>query len=136
MRTMLLCSVVLGIGFCHSAFAADDCSDAPDQASMNECAGKLLKAADTELNAKYKEIETRLIDPDTRKMFVKSQRAWIAFRDAECEFQTSGVSGGSIYPTIYAQCMTALTNARLSDFSVYLNCEEGDLSCPVPPKGN
>ncbi len=136
MRIKLCCAVVAGIGLCQGALAADNCSEAQDQASMNECAAQELKAADTQLNAQYKEIEGLLVDPDTRKMFVKSQRAWIAFRDAECEFQTSGVSGGSIYPTIYAQCMTALTNARLVNFKLYLTCEEGDMSCPVPPKGN
>jgi hypothetical protein len=30
------------------------------------------------------------------------------------------------------QCLDALTAKRVEDFKVYLKCEEGDLSCPVP----
>lgn len=92
-----------------------------------------LKQADKKLNAEYKKIEARLQDdPDTKKLLVEAQRKWIAFRDAECKFQASGVEGGSVYPDILAACEAGLTEARVQDFDRYLSCEEGDLSCPVP----
>lgn len=93
-----------------------------------------FKAADTELNSLYKEIENRLKDnQDTAKAFVAAQRTWIAFRDAECKFAASGVQGGSVYPTIYSNCLAQVTQARVDDFKGFLKCQEGDLSCPVPP---
>lgn len=92
-----------------------------------------LKKADHELNLAYKQIETRLADDhDAKSRLVHAQRAWIAFRDAECVFQSGGEDGGSIAPTIVAVCDTALTTARTQQLKAYLNCEEGDLSCPVP----
>lgn len=92
-----------------------------------------LKKADHELNLTYKQIEARLADDHAAKSrLIHAQRAWIAFRDAECTFQSSGDDGGSIAPMIVATCDTALTTDRTQQLKAYLNCEEGDLSCPVP----
>lgn len=115
------------------AFAAD-CSTAADQATMNKCAAAAFKAADSTLNRDYKAITARLGDDAAgKKALVKAQRAWLAYRDAECAFQTNAVAGGSIAPMIQSDCMTALTQARVADFKGYLSCPEGDLSCPLPP---
>lgn len=113
---------------------ADDCDNAPGgQAGLSECYGKAFKASDAELNKLYKEIEARLKDnPDSTKLLVTAQRAWVAFRDAECAFQSSAVSGGSAAPMIQAICLDGRTKSRIEDFKTYLSCEEGDLSCPVP----
>lgn len=112
---------------------ADDCADATTQGEMNQCAAKENKAADNELNSLYKQITARLKDnPEATQMLVKAQRAWLGFRDAECEFSASGVEGGSAYPLIYSNCITAQTKARVEAFKAYLKCKEGDLSCPIP----
>jgi uncharacterized protein YecT (DUF1311 family) len=118
---------------CASMARAEDCSKAVDQTTMNECAGKTAKKADTELNTLYKQIGQRLKDnADAMKLLVAAQRDWVAFRDAECKFASSGVSGGSIYPMIYSGCAERVTKARIVDLSAYLKCQEGDMSCPVP----
>lgn len=112
---------------------ADECDSANTQSDMNQCAGKQFKAADQELNKLYQQINQRLKDqPESKKQLVIAQRAWVAFRDAECNFASSGVEGGSVYPLIYNNCITDLTKARVKTFKTYLKCEEGDLSCPVP----
>jgi len=112
---------------------ADDCANAITQGEMNQCAAKESKVADNELNSLYKQITARLKDnPEATRMLVKAQRAWIGFRDAECEFSASGVEGGSVYPLIYGNCIAAQTKARVEAFKTYLKCKEGDLSCPVP----
>lgn len=112
---------------------ADDCDNATTQTDMNACAGRQYQAADKELNAVYQQITQRLKgDADTKKLLVGAQRAWVAFRDAECEFAASGVSGGSVYPLIQLNCLTAQTASRTKALDEYLKCQEGDLSCPVP----
>ncbi|WP_439497941.1 lysozyme inhibitor LprI family protein [Bosea sp. (in: a-proteobacteria)] len=112
---------------------AEDCAKAMDQATMTECAGKSHSKADAQLNALYKQIEQRLKDDaDTRNLLVAAQRGWVAFRDAECKFSTSGVAGGSAYPMVYSNCAEGLTTKRIADFKAYLACKEGDMSCPVP----
>ncbi|TCQ70097.1 uncharacterized protein YecT (DUF1311 family) [Ochrobactrum sp. BH3] len=116
-----------------AAFASTECDNAQDQATMTKCAGDELAKADKHLNSNYKEIEKRLTDDDeARKLLITSQRAWIKFRDAECNFSTSATVGGSIHPMMIASCRAQLTEDRNKQFTEYLNCPEGDLSCPVP----
>jgi len=119
--------------FSPLAHAAVDCANASDQATMNQCAGQEFKSTDKELNVVYQQIIGRLKDnPDRKKLLVGAQRAWIGFRDTECKFSASGVEGGSVYPLIYSNCLTAVTKARIEALKQYLKCQEGDMSCPVP----
>ncbi|VVN37359.1 hypothetical protein PS662_05246 [Pseudomonas fluorescens] len=128
-RLFLALTPLLFTTLAHAA----ECDTATDQASMNQCAAQQNKAADKELNALYQQITARLKgSPDSKKLWVGAQRAWIGFRDAECKFSASGVEGGSVYPLIYSNCITALTKARVETFKDYLKCQEGDMGCPVP----
>ncbi|RWM74794.1 MULTISPECIES: lysozyme inhibitor LprI family protein [Mesorhizobium] len=130
-----LATLILAVPlFANAARAADDCANAMDQTTMNECAGKSLAKADKKLNDAYKQIEGRLKDnAASKKLLVDAQRAWVAFRDAECKFQGGPPDmAGSMYPMVVAGCQEAVTDNRLRDFQGYLNCHEGDASCPVP----
>jgi uncharacterized protein YecT (DUF1311 family) len=112
--------------------AAQDCPD-QSQSGLTQCAASAYKKTDAALNATYKQIMGRLKgDEATAKSLVTAQRAWIAYRDAECDFLTSGAAGGTIQPMLVAQCLDTLTSQRVDDLKALLNCEEGDLSCPVP----
>lgn len=112
---------------------AIDCHNANDQATMNQCAAQQNQAADGELNTLYQKITARLKgSPDSKKALINAQRAWLAFRDAECSFSASAVKGGSVYPLVYGNCLTDLTKSRVETFKTYLKCQEGDMSCPVP----
>ncbi|WP_163268852.1 lysozyme inhibitor LprI family protein [Chelativorans alearense] len=132
MKTFLLAAAMV-LAMPTFAFAQDNCDDAEDQATMNECADAAFEKSDKKLNELYKQIEARLKDDaDTKKLLIQAQRDWVKFRDAECGFQTAGAAGGSVVPMLVAMCMDGLTQSRVEDFEGYLNCEEGDLSCPVP----
>lgn len=131
MRTTLLGLVALS--WAGPAFAANECANAEDQAALNQCANKSFKASDGELNTLYRQIEKRLKDDaDKTKLMVAAQRAWLTFRDAECNFSSAGVTGGTLYPLAVVQCRDGLTKDRIKTFKAWLSCEEGDLSCPVP----
>jgi uncharacterized protein YecT (DUF1311 family) len=100
---------------------------------LDVCTDQQFKAADTALNQTYAEIQKRLADDaDGKKRLTVAQKAWIGFRDAECDFQTFNAKDGSIYPMIVSECLTAMTKKRTEELNVYLNCEEGDLTCPLP----
>ena len=131
LRTLVTSAIFLFLQM--GLVSADDCADNADQATMNACAAQSFEKSDKELNGLYKQIETRLADEaDAKRLLVAAQRAWIAFRDAECKFSSSAVAQGSAYPMVAAQCRDKLTKDRIGDFKTYLSCEEGDLSCPVP----
>ncbi|PWU77117.1 urease-associated protein [Ochrobactrum sp. POC9] len=128
------------IGVVFSSFAAittaqaDDCQNASSQAALNECFGNAYKKSDAELNKLFKTLQRRADDADLKKKLVQSQRAWIAFRDAECDMQTFG--GGSTVGTSYPICLSGLTTQRINDLKGYLKCDEGDSNCPFPAASN
>lgn len=136
MRLLFSClaTLILAAPLSVAAARADECANAMDQATMDECAGKDFDAADKKLNDAYKQITDRLKDnAASKKRLVDAQRAWVAFRDSECAFQGGPrETAGSVYPMVVANCQTGLTEKRLKDLQDYLHCEEGDLDCPVP----
>jgi uncharacterized protein YecT (DUF1311 family) len=110
---------------------ADDCPE-QNQNGLNRCAEDSYKRADEALNAVYKETMQRLKDDaPTAKLLLAAQKAWIAFRDAECTFANAENAGGSIYPMVYAGCLERLTKARTKELELYLKCEDDALGCPV-----
>jgi uncharacterized protein YecT (DUF1311 family) len=118
-----------------SAAMAQPCTDQPTQSAMNRCANAAYRKVDTELNAAYREIMTRFADDQAaKKRLTAVQRVWIAFRDAECAFVTGGSAEGSLHPYLLATCLQGLTGARLAQLRAYLDCQEGDLTCPVPAR--
>lgn len=129
----LLCLLPLTACLLTPLAYADDCDNATTQGDMNACAGRQYQAADKALNSVYQQITQRLkADADTQKLLVGAQRSWVTFRDAECEFAASGVSGASVYPLIHLNCLTAQTTSRTQALKQYLKCQEGDMGCPVP----
>lgn len=137
MRLLLtgLATLMLAAPLLAGVARADDCANAQDQATMNACAGKDFDKADKALNDAYKQINARLKDDAaTKKLLVDAQKSWVAFRDSECTFQSSASAAGSIYPMLVAGCRTGLTNDRVKQLKAYLDCQEGDMSCPVPAR--
>jgi uncharacterized protein YecT (DUF1311 family) len=129
-----LAALLVGAAIADPAAAVPPkCNDQSNQMELDICADEEFKGADTALNQTYAEIQKRLAeDADGKKRLTVAQKAWISFRDAECDFQTYLSRDGSIYPMIVSECLTAVTRKRTDELKVYLNCEEGDLSCPVP----
>ncbi|KVS34690.1 lysozyme inhibitor LprI family protein [Burkholderia cepacia] len=130
--TGLLCALALAANVAH---AQANCADATDQAAMTACADRAYRKSDGELNRIFQAVTARLRDarPLADKL-VNAQRAWIAYRDAECSFSSANAEGGSAYPMVVSTCLDDLTKARTETLKGYLSCEEGDLACPVPAK--
>lgn len=111
-----------------STLAQTDCSNAQTQMAMNICADQSYKAADAALNAAYKTLSGS-VSPAGKKQLQITQRAWIAWRDAQCAFETMASADGSIYPMLVSACLEELTIAQTARLSAQANCQEGDLSC-------
>jgi uncharacterized protein YecT (DUF1311 family) len=115
---------------------AGDCDNAMDQNTMNACAEDAYRKSDAELNAVYKQLQSRSKgEPQTNKLLSAAERAWLAFRDAECTYSAAGNEGGSLYPSIYFGCLGQLTKTRTAELNRYLQCPEGDVACSAPPAG-
>jgi uncharacterized protein YecT (DUF1311 family) len=90
----------------------DPCDNANTQAEMNRCAGAELRRTDSRLNHAYDQLMKDL-EPVRRAKLQKAERAWIAYRDAHCDYVGSESEGGSIQPLEIATCKTQLTKSRI-----------------------
>ena len=50
-----------------------------------------------------------------RTRLVRAQRAWIAYRDAECEISALSEKGGSLEPLMRFSCLARVTEARTGE---------------------
>jgi uncharacterized protein YecT (DUF1311 family) len=101
--------------------------DGPSQHDMNDQAAARYRIADRELNAVY----ARLIasaSPDGRQRLEKSQRAWIRFRDLDCEAR-AGSRDGSFFPASINLCLEAVTDERTRTLKAELECGGGHMTC-------
>jgi uncharacterized protein YecT (DUF1311 family) len=80
------------------------------QADMNICAADRFARADAALNAQFRRTYTTL--HGRAKLLLTAQRAWLAFRDAECTVEAAGSVGGTIHALDVAECRTRLTTDR------------------------
>ena len=53
--------------------------------------------------------------PSPRPTAAASQRAWIAFRDAQCAFESSAMEGGTAAPLLFSGCAAQLTRERAKE---------------------
>lgn len=106
--------------------AANRCQEAPGGSSTSgiaECLSAEADAWDRLLNGNYRDAieEATVVDEDLAASgstveavadLRTAQRAWIAFRDAECDRLFSLNAGGTIRTIVYAQCRLSLTAER------------------------
>jgi len=93
---------------------ADPCRGAGTQLDLTLCAATQFKKSDTALNESYRKLLADL-DDEHRPLLEKTQRNWVAFRDAECELQGSHALGGSMYGMLVDDCRSGMTDARVRD---------------------
>ena len=74
---------------------------AQSQSEMNAQAARDAALADRELNKVYKQVLDTL-DDEGAKLLKASQRAWIAFRDAEAASAADEARGGSMAPLLFS----------------------------------
>lgn len=112
----------------HAAPALN-CKDPMSNAEMKMCAEQDWKKADAALNVAYDKAlasaretyrSTRAMPgqqnmPDSEGMLRDAQRAWVAFRDANCKYQYQVYWGGSHAGLAYLLCMADTTKARLKE---------------------
>jgi uncharacterized protein YecT (DUF1311 family) len=118
--------VLLALLLLSPAARAENHCDGTIQYDMNMCAGAKFDAADKAMNERYARLMEHL-DPTDRVRLRRAQKAWEDYRLKLCRFETDTL--GSVRPTIFAGCMTGLTELHIKYLDGQLNCEEGDLSC-------
>ena len=120
-RITVACSVVLlaiVAGQANGTMLAgsDPCLNAANQRELTECVGREYMKADEKLNDIYKSLLTSL-DREHQLKLKAAQRAWITFRDAECDLQASEALHGSMEKQLRYTCLQEVTTARIKDLN-------------------
>jgi len=104
---------------------------AQTQAQMNQTAGSQYKAADAAMTRQWQRTYAYMKGRDAQDRSrgggfgyaaatLASQRAWLAFRDAQCTIEGGEFAGGSMQPLANAQCKTRLTRERTTQLAKLL----------------
>ena len=113
-----------------------DCDNATTQIELNICAGRDYQEADDELNAVYKKavaaaetMDRELKDIDEQLVGAldalrRGQRAWIGYRDGQCDLAGFEARGGSMEPMLVSGCLADLTRKRTAELKAFY--EPGD----------
>ncbi|CAB4945845.1 unannotated protein [freshwater metagenome] len=103
---------------------------------VEQCLAARLSRADAELNRYYAAAVARLTRDGNMTSLAKlraSERAWIAYRDAECDAVYDWWQGGTIRGAMTLSCRTRITQART--FEVWRNwLTYVDSTPPVLPR--
>ena len=97
------------------ADTAPNCRRPDTQAEMNECSAREYRAADRALNAEYARLVASIHDAGRLQRLRAAQRAWIAFRDAQCAFESSAMEGGTAAQLLFSGCAAQLTRERAKE---------------------
>ncbi|WP_454701618.1 lysozyme inhibitor LprI family protein [Agrobacterium burrii] len=120
----VLLTVTAGFSMPAAAQSEPDCKAPETQADMTICAGKDYEKADKQLNAEYQKLRKLLTERDktadasgkgATDALVTAQRAWVAFRDANCALSGFQARGGSMEPMLISSCLADLSGKRAEE---------------------
>ncbi len=112
-----------------------DCGNAMTQFEMNYCANVDYEAADKLLNTTYRSVLAHMAKVDTDlaetmpdlagavDALKKAQRAWIGYRDGQCELSGFSARGGSMEPMLVSGCLADLTTKRTAELKDMLEAD-------------
>jgi uncharacterized protein YecT (DUF1311 family) len=96
-----------------------NCKNPQTQPEINVCSRLDYQQSDKKLQQVYDRLRNKL-PATSQQQLVSAHKAWIAFRDSNCEFQKSFFEGGSIAPTMLNGCLSDVTQQRTSELEMYL----------------
>ncbi len=142
MKMLAAAAALAAALICGPAFAQNnpdnpkiDCAKAETQTDLNICAALDFDTADKALNAQYKKTRAAMVAIDAdldndmkgaEKALIKAQRAWVDYRDRECEAQGFQARGGSMEPMLVGGCKADLTKKRTKELKDLADGPEGN----------
>ncbi|MDM0074357.1 lysozyme inhibitor LprI family protein [Variovorax sp. J2P1-59] len=123
MKKLQFClgAVVLLASCAALAQAPDPCKTQKNTVEINECAQQTLARKDKELNAAYQSLVKSLASDGktdttdyagTKKLLQQAQRAWVQFRDSDCNAKYTLNAAGTIRDVAALSCKIEHTEQR------------------------
>jgi len=124
---MILCIAVPGAAETDiAATCYAKCEKSTDSnPEYKACLARAADKADRALNESYKALQAAIRDgakamgqkPDIQlRALTTAQKAWIAYRDANCTFEDELAFGGTSIGGNYSACLCVLSYQRVGDF--------------------
>ncbi len=111
--------LALALAACFPGTAMAQCDDNASTAELTQCLGQELQRADAKLNAVYrKSLASMGDDAGAKANLLKSERAWVAYKEAQCFGVVGDMwAGGTGQSGAIAACQTGLTNLRIKELA-------------------
>jgi uncharacterized protein YecT (DUF1311 family) len=105
-----------------------DCQS--NELALSKCESRRAEHSGKYLKALVEKVSKALPLPDRVPAFQKSNEAWVAFRNASCDFDSEGAFGSS-RAYRYVACTHSYNKARIALLEKYLSCLKGECSNDV-----
>jgi uncharacterized protein YecT (DUF1311 family) len=113
-------AALAALALVYPSFASgQNCKNPDTQMAMNVCAARDYEREDKRLNQAYRDLVAKL-EQGKREKLRDVQRAWLSYRDLNCDFQSDDYQGGSIYSLIQSSCLAEMTKQRTKDLKALL----------------
>lgn len=127
LRTLLL-TVFYSIGANAEGASGIDCAKVFSTPDVEQCIAAELDKVEASLNQAYQRLLKQLTQADTpqedyteyRKKLLTAQRAWIKFREADCDAQYEMHRTGTIRNSIYLSCKKQRAEQRINELNSYV----------------
>lgn len=110
-----------------SAYAGDieKCENLSSQTALNSCSANALKASDQKINSVYSNF-MKALNSKEKIQLRDAQRSWIQYKEKDCQFQSSPVEKGSLYPFVHNSCLVEKTEIRIKELQDMQKCRSGN----------
>nr|WP_294790530.1 lysozyme inhibitor LprI family protein [uncultured Mucilaginibacter sp.] len=118
-KLLLILCFCLGGGYNAYSQRKIDCANATTQTELTLCAQEEFSATDKQLNALYKKI-IAVCNAKERAALIKTQKAWLLYRDEHSEMMRSINQSGSIAEMTACNAKTLTTQSRIKELQALL----------------
>jgi uncharacterized protein YecT (DUF1311 family) len=106
--------------------AYDDCMEKSNgiTVEVRDCIDEEYERLDKELNAVYGDLSAKST-PAARRALVASERAWLAFRRAQCDYEAHADYGGTLSLVLVDGCHLDMLARRVKEIRGYVESKHG-----------
>jgi uncharacterized protein YecT (DUF1311 family) len=112
---------------CSASAAAINCANAITTLDINECASREQAKVEAKLNKVYQRVLKSLDKPDEelekysemKKKLIVAQRAWVKFREADCDAVYAKSASGTMRTVLFIGCMQSHAEKRIKELEAY-----------------